>query len=563
MRSPVTKLSRRQLLGSAAALGALPGSALAATRDATGPADLIIKGANVLTMDPAISSATAIAVRGHHILAVGSDDDVLDLKGANTEIVDARGRTVTPGFIDAHSHPLLAQEGISANVNLRRISDVQSALKAQANKTAPGNWVLGSMYDDTKFEEGRPLTRKDIDEAVPNHPVIVRHRGGHTAVVNTRAFELAGISIDTPDPVGGRYFRDSGALTGQIAEPSAMEPFLKVGTWPILDREARRQSVQLTSKNMAAAGLTSTTDAWGELEDFIAYQDARAAGEMDYRVSFMPFGGAAVYEGLKLARMASGFGDDMLRIGAVKFAADGSASERTMSRSTPYTGRTEDYGILTMTQDEIYAAVDEAVAHDFRIAIHANGDVAIDRVLNAYERALKNWSGENPRFRIEHCSLVNESLLRRIKKAGVIPAPFYTYAHYHGNKWLDYGEEMMESMFAHRSFLDHNIPVAPASDFTPGPFEPMMALQSMVTRKDTQGRVWGPSQRISVSEAMQICTMNGAYASFEEGIKGSLTPGKLADIVVLEADPHTVDPDGIADIKILRTILGGRTTHEG
>ena len=560
----MTKLSRRQLLGSAAvvSLSALPGSTLAATRDATGPADLIITGANVLTMDPAIPSATAVAVRGQHILAVGSDDDISNLKGANTEMVDARGLTVTPGFIDAHSHPLLAQEGISANVDLRRISDVQSALRTQANNTPPGHWVLGSMYDDTKFDEGRALTRQDLDEAVPDHPVIVRHRGGHTAVVNTRAFELASISIDTPDPVGGRYFRDSGELTGQIAEPSAMQPFLQAGIWPILDREARLRSVQLTSSNMAAAGLTSTTDAWGELDDFIAYQDARAAGKMHYRVSFMPFGGTAVYEGLKLARMASGFGDDMLRIGAVKFAADGSASERTMSRSTPYAGRPDDYGILTMTQEEIDAAVDDAVAHDFRIGIHANGDVAIDRVLNAYERVLKDWKGENPRFRIEHCSLVNPSLLNRIKKAGVVPAPFYTYAYYHGNKWLEYGEEMMESMFAHRSFLDHDIPVAPASDFTPGPFEPMMALQSMVTRKDIQGRVWGPSQRISVTEAMKICTMHGAFASFEENIKGSLTPGKLADIVIVESDPHKVDPDSIADIKILRTILGGRTTFE-
>lgn len=560
----MNKLSRRQLLGSAAAasLGALPGSTLAATRDATGPADLIIKGANVLTMDPAIPSATAIAVRGQHILAVGSDDDIWNLKGANTEMVDARGRTVTPGFIDAHSHPLLAKEGISANVDLRRISDVQSALRAQANKTPTGHWVLGSMYDDTKFVEGRALTRKDLDEAVPDHPVIVRHRGGHTAVVNTRAFKLAGISADTPDPVGGRYFRDNGELTGQIAEPSAMQPFEQAGIWPILDREARQKSVLLTSKNMAAAGLTSTTDAWGGLDDFIAYQDARAADEMHYRISFMPFGGTAVYEGMKLARMASGFGDDMLRIGAVKFAADGSASERTMSRSTPYTGRPDDYGILTMTQEEIDAAVDDAVAHDFRIGIHANGDVAINRVLNAYERILKGWKGENPRFRIEHCSLVNEPMLNRIKKAGVVPAPFYTYAYYHGNKWLEYGEEMMESMFAHRSFLDHDIPVAPASDFTPGPFEPMMALQSMVTRKDIQGRVWGASQRISVTEAMKICTMHGAYASFEESIKGSLTAGKLADIVILESDPNKVDPDSIADIKILRTILGGRTTFE-
>ena len=561
----MNSLSRRRFLGSAAAVastGAIANSASAAIQSATGPADLIIKGASLLTMDPAIESATAIAVRGQHILAVGSDDDVLNLKGANTEVVDGRGHTVTPGFIDAHSHPLLAQEAISANVNLRRIADVQAVLAAQASRTESGHWVLGSMYDDTKFDDGRPLTRQDIDAAVPNHPVMVRHRGGHTAVVNTRAFELARVSADTPDPVGGRYFREDGQLTGKIAEPSAMQPFQDAGVWPVMDRAARQRSVQLTSKSMAAAGLTSTTDAWGMLEDFIAYQDARAAGEMHYRVSFMPFGDDDVYRGLKLARMASGFGDDMLRIGAVKFAADGSASERTMSRSTPYDDRPDDYGILTMTQEEIDSAVDDAVAHDFRIGIHANGDVAIDRVLNAYERVLKDWSGENPRFRIEHCSLVNPSILKRIKKAGVVPTPFYTYAHYHGNKWLEYGEEMMESMFAHRSFLDYGIPVAPASDFTPGPFEPMMAVQSMVTRKDMQGRVWGPAQRISVTEALQICTMHGAYASFEEGIKGSLTPGKLADIVVLEKDPHDVDPDRIADIKVLRTILGGRSIFE-
>ncbi len=561
----MSRVSRRQFFGSAAALAALgsvPKAASAAVQDATGPADLIIRGARLLTMDPAIPQASAIAVRGRLIVAVGNDDDVQNLVGPKTEVVDGRGLTVTPGFIDAHSHPLLANEAISANVNLRRIADVKTALAAQAAKTPPGHWVLGSMYDDTKFDEGRPLTRFDIDEVVPDHPVFVSHRGGHTAVVNSLALEMAGISIDTPDPVGGRYFREDGQLTGKIAEPSAMQPFRATGTWPVMDRAARQRSVLLTSKQMAAAGLTSTTDAWGVVDDFIAYQDARDAGEMYYRLSFMPYGESDVYEGLKLARVASGFGDDMLRIGAVKFAADGSASERTMSRSTPYDGRPEDFGILTMTQEEIDRAVDDAVAHDFRVAIHANGDVAIDRVLKAYERVLKDWSGTNPRFRIEHCSLVNDDLLARIKETGVVPTPFYTYAHYHGNKWVEYGEDMMESMFAHRSFLDYGIPVAPASDFTPGPFEPTMAVQSMVTRKDAMGRVWGPSQRISVTEALYICTMHGAYASFEEDIKGSLTPGKLADIAVLEADPHDVDPDAIADIRVLRTILGGKTTHE-
>ena len=562
------KISRRRFFKtSTAAVGVglvacTPGPA-GAPRNATGSADLVVTGANLLSMDPNVSSATAIAVRGQHILAVGSDDDIERLAGPNTERVDARGLTVTPGFIDAHSHPLLAQEGVSVNVNLRRISDVQAALAKKANETPPGQWVRGTMYDDTKFEDGRPLSREDLDQAVPNHPVFVAHRGGHTAVVNTKAFEIAGVTIDTPDPFGGRFYRQDGELTGKVAEPSAMQPFLVAGIWPVLDRDARQRSVLLTSKNMAAAGLTSTTESWGVTDDFIAYQDARAAGEMLYRVSFMPFGQSDVYAGLKLARMASGFGDDMLRIGAVKFAADGSASERTMSISMGYKDRPDDHGILTMTQEEIDAAVDDAVAHDFRIGIHANGDVAIDMVLNAYERVLKGWQGPNPRLRIEHCSLVNPSLLKRIKDAGVIPAPFYTYAYYHGNKWLEYGEETMQSMFSHRSFLDYGIPVAPASDFTPGPFEPMMAIQSMVTRKDLSGRVWGANQRISVTEAMRICTMHGAYASFEEDIKGSLTPGKLADFVILEKDPHDVDPDSIVDIKILRTVLGGRTTFEG
>ena len=561
----MASLTRRRFLGATAAaatLGVTPGKLSASVRDATGPADLIVTGATVHTMDPSNPLATALAVRGQHILAVGSDDDVSNLMGSNTKIIDARGQTVLPGFIDAHSHPLLAEDAISVNVNLPRILDVQAALAAQASLTPIGQWVQGTMYDDTKFDEGRALTRQDIDAVVPDHPVMVRHRGGHTAVVNSRALNLAEITPTTADPVGGRYYREGGQLTGKIAEPSAFQPFERVGVWPVMDRATRQQSVYLASRSMAASGLTSTTDALGTVDNFIAYQDARAASEMDFRLSFMPIFDSEVYNGFKQARMASGFGDDMLRIGAVKFLADGSASERTMSRSTPYTNSSNDYGILTATQEEIHAVVGDAVAHDFRIGIHANGDVAIDMALNAYERVLEGWEGENPRFRIEHCSLVNESLLRRIKRAGVVPAPFYTYAYYHGNKWGDYGEEMMESMFAHRSFLDYGIPVAPASDFTPGPFEPMMAIQSMVTRKDVQGRVWGPSQRISVAEAMRICTMNGAYASFEETIKGSLTPGKLADIVILDSDPHDVDPDSIVDIKVLQTTLGGRTTYE-
>lgn len=268
-----------------------------------------------------------------------------------------------------------------------------------------------------------------------------------------------------------------------------------------------------------------------------------------------------MFEGCKAAGIYSGFGDDMLRIGGVKFVADGSASGRTMSMSTPYEGRPDDHGILTMTQEEIHEAVEDAHRHDFQIGIHANGDLAIDMVLNAYERVLEKWPRPDARHRIEHCSLVNPDLLRRIKATGTIPLPFYTYVHYHGRKWEEYGEEKMQWMFAHKSFLDYGIPVAPASDYVPGPYEPMMAIQSMVTRKDVEGRVWGAKQMISVDDAIRICTVNGAYASFEEDVKGSITAGKLGDFVILGQDPHDADPDGIKEIPIVRTVLGGDTVY--
>ena len=467
---------------------------------------------------------------------------------------------MTPGFIDAHSHPMMANEAVSVDVNFRKIDEVQNAIVSQAARTPPGEWVLAHMYDDTKFDEGRPLNRDDIDQVVESHPVMVRHRGGHTAVVNSAAFDLAGITNDTPDPEGGRYFRYLGRLTGKVAE-RAMSTFNDVGTWPTIDRDIARAGATLMSKRMAAAGLTSTTDAFGQMSSWIAYMDALERDELYFRLSFMPGGEFQVYQTMKSLGMRSGYGNDMLRVGAVKYGADGSASERTMRMSTPYEG-TNDYGILTMSQEDIDQAVDEAVASGYRIGIHANGDVTIDMVLNAYERVLANWDGPNPRFRIEHCSLMNPDLLARIKETGTIPAPFYTYAHYHGNKWVDYGEERMRNMFAHRSFLDYDIPVAPASDFTPGPFEPMMALQSMVTRKDVSGRVWGENQRISVMEALQVCTLNGAYASFEEQKKGSLTPAKLADFVLLAEDPTTVDPDHLKEVEIVATYLGGRATYE-
>ena len=562
----MAKFSRRKFIGSSTALAAGLGlptqSVLAAAAPISSQVapDYVVINAKVFTIDEDQPQAEAFAVKGDRFTAVGSSSDIRNLASSGTETIDAEGMTVVPGFIDAHSHPSSAgvNELVQVNADLRSITEIKEALRQRAAITQEGQWVRAFKYDDTKLAEGRPINRFDIDEVVPNHPVVVGHRGGHTGVYNSMALALAGVTSETPDPPGGRFYRDSnGVLTGLAAERAryVFNSLIPSDS----TREQRRDGVKLITELMTKAGLTSVHQTGASRNDMIAYQDARADGGMRFRMYLFPR--VQLFEDLVNAGIRSGFGDEVLRFGAVKFSADGSASERTMRMSTPFEGRPDDYGILTMSQEEIHEAVENAHRNDFQIGIHANGDVTIEMVLNAYERVQRLWPRNDPRHRIEHCSLVNPALLQRIKDLGVIPAPFYTYVHYHGNKWVEYGEEKMRWMFAHKSFLDYNIPVAPASDYTPGPFEPMMALQSMVTRKDFDGRVWGPNQRITIDQAMRICTLNGAYASFEENIKGSITAGKLADFVILADDPHDVDPDNIKNIEIVRTVVGGTTMY--
>ncbi len=563
----MAKFSRRKFIGSSSALtvaglGLPTQLALAQTEPTNAQAapDYVVINARVFTIDDDQPNAEAFAVRDDRFVAVGSTNDIRNMVGSRTEIIDAEGMTITPGFIDAHSHPSGAgvNELVQVNADLRSVTEITSALRERADSTPEGQWVRAFKYDDTKLAEGRPINRFDIDEFIPNNPVVIGHRGGHTSVYNTTALAMAGVTAETPDPPGGRFYRDSnGVLTGLVQGP-ARNVFS--GLIPSdSTREQRRDGVKLISELMTAAGLTSVHQTSAGRNDMIAYQDARAEGGLRFRMYLFPRG--QLFDDLVNSGVRTGMGDEVFRIGAVKYTADGSASERTMRMSEPYEGRPDDFGLLYMTEQEIHEEVERAHRNDFQVAVHANGDVTIAMVLDAFERAQQLWPREDTRHRIEHCSLVNPDLLGRIRDLGVVPAPFYTYVHYHGNKWVEYGEERMRWMFAHRSFLDYNIPVAPASDYTPGPYEPMMAIQSMVTRKDFDGRVWGPNQRISVDEALRICTMNGAYASFEENIKGSITAGKLADFVILADDPHDVDPDQIKHIEIVRTVVGGATMY--
>ena len=262
--------------------------------------------------------------------------------------------------------------------------------------------------------------------------------------------------------------------------------------------------------------------------------------------------------------IATGFGDEWIRLGATsEHTCDGSFSERTMALSVPYPGVEPPYqGNVTTTQDDLNAWVERVHRAGIQVNCHANGDVAIDMVLTAFERAQRLFPRPDPRPKITHCTLINDDLLRRIKAAGAVPAPFTSYAYYNSDKFHFYGEDLMQRSMAYRSFADAGITAAAGSDFSPGPFAPLMGIQGMVTRKGWNGETWGANQRISVDEALRVNTINGAYASHEEAIKGSITPGKLADFVVLADDPHTVDQDKIKDIAIVRTVTGGNTVYQ-
>jgi predicted amidohydrolase YtcJ len=262
--------------------------------------------------------------------------------------------------------------------------------------------------------------------------------------------------------------------------------------------------------------------------------------------------------------LESGFGDEWIRLGATsEHGVDGSFSERTMALSRPYIGIDPPYqGNLTETQEVLNAWVERVHRAGIQINCHANGDVAIDRMLTAVERAQKLFPREDARPKITHCTLIDDDLVRRIKALGAVPAVFTSYAYYNADKFHFYGADFMERCMAFRTFLDAGIPAAAGSDFSPGPFDPRMGIQGMVTRTGWNGETWGASQRVSVDEALRINTLNGAYNSHEEAIKGSITPGKLADFVVLSDDLHTVAQDKIKDLEIVRTVVGGKVVYE-
>lgn len=522
--------------------------------------EIVLYNGNIWTVDENQPRAEAVAISGGRFLAVGSNAEVLPLATGRTRKIDLGFKTVLPGFNDAHAHP--AESGVE---HLRKVAcdkdsieKIQAALHERALKTPPGQWVLGFLYDDGKTP--RPINRHDLDAAAPDHPALVQHRGGHTVFVNSRALELANVNDQTPDPPGGRFEHDpEGHLTG-FAGDAAAQVFFKLIP-ETNTREDYRRGAALISKLFTSKGVTSACDADASPEDVQGYQDARDAGDLAMRMYCLVHAGSLDH--FMAAGIHTGFGDEWLRIGGVKQYADGSISERTAWLSQPYIGIPNNYvGLQLAGREQLYETGRKAHAAGWQLATHANGDLAIDRILGVYEQIQKELPKKDPRFRIEHCTLLTDSLIQRMRALKVIPAPFSCYVYFHGDVMHFYGQERTQHMFPMRSFLDAGLRPTDSSDYTASPSDPMMWLQSQLTRTDMKGNVWGAKQRITLEEAIRCGTVNGAYAAFEEDFKGCIRPGQLADLVVLAQDPFKTDPSELMKIKVERTMVGGVWKYE-
>lgn len=522
--------------------------------------ETILYNGNIWTVDEAQPRAQAAAIRAGRFMAVGSNDDVLPLASARTRKIDLAFKSVLPGFNDAHAHPV--ESGVQ---HLRKVACdkdsievIQAALRERALQTPSGQWVLGFLYDDGKTP--RPINRDDLDAAVPDHPVLVQHRGGHTAFVNSMAFKLARITDQTPDPAGGRFEHDpAGHLTGFVGDAAA-QIFLRLISGKNT-REDYRKGAAWISKLFVGKGVTSACDADASPDDVQGYQDARDAGELGIRVYCLV--SSRSLDHFMAAGVHTGFGDEWVRIGGVKQYADGSISERTAWLSQPYIGIANNYvGLQLSSREELYETGRKAYLAGWQLATHANGDLAINRILGVYEQIQKEHPRKDPRFRIEHCTLLTDSLIQRMRALQVIPAPFSCYVYFHGDVMHFYGQERTQRMFPMRSFLDAGLRPTDSSDYTASPPNPMMWLQSQLTRTDMKNNVWGANQRISLQEAIRCGTVNGAYAAFEEDLKGSIQPGQLADVVVLDRDPFKTEPSELIDIQVERTMVGGIWKYE-
>jgi len=557
------RLSRGYLISCCPVVVGLVLASAPMARAENSTADLVVLHANVITVDKDHPRAEALAVRDGRFTAVGTLDEIQEWIGEKTQVIDARGKTITPGFNDAHLHPGAIYPVTSRlgpvdlrPSHVRTMDDLIRALKQKARITPKGQWVRGSRYEDTKL--GRHPTRWDLDKVSTEHPVRLSHSSGHVSAFNSLALEMAKVDKSTPDPPGGSFDRDAHGVPNGVCRERAGSMVRRAGpSSPKPTRDEILAGMRRQFEAYASKGITSIGVAGTSLSSVRLYKQVQASG-VPLRIYVM----LRSLTELKRQRESHRLGDEWLKLGCVKIFHGNSLSGQTCWLYEPYANRPDYYGIKpARSQRSLNQRILDIHEAGFQVAVHSNGDREIDMVLDAIEKALEKSPRDNHRHRIEHCSVVNPRILERIKRLGVVVAP-HSYVYEHGDKMEAYGADRCDMMHPNRSALELSIPVAGTSDSPVSEACPLLRIQSMVTRRTAAGKVYGARQKVTPEQAISIWTLGSAYASFDEDEKGSIEVGKLADFVVLSADPTQVAPETIKTIQVEKTLIGGKVVFE-
>jgi predicted amidohydrolase YtcJ len=524
-------------------------------------ADLVFYGGAVHTMDPGRPQAEAVATAGDRIIAVGATTDVLAHRGPTTLLVNLAGRALVPGFYDAHQHQVYM--GLSfreVNARTASIEELVGRVRERALGVPGGTWIQGSGYDDNKMAEHRHPDRWDLDRATADHPVFLTRMCGHVMALNSLALAKAGISRDTPDPAGGGIDRDAqtGEPTGILRE-TAMEHVRRVVPLPSA-AELETAILEAAQLNLSL-GITSVWEPSVEPDHVRAYRDLEADGRLPVRVTMAHKKVLRSGEHVPLPRPFRG---PWLSLQAIKLFQDGGIGPRTAALSEPYTGEAGNRGLLRWSQAELDALVDEIHRSGLKVSIHAIGDAAIGSAISALEAALAGLPRPDHRHRIEHCGVFLPPLHRRLARLQAIPVVQPSFLYYDGDVYMrNVGPRRSRWIYPILTFLQLGLAVAGSSDGPVVPSHaPLLGIRTALTRRTVQGQIVTPEERLSFTQALSLFTLGAAIADGAEQEKGSISAGKFADLVVLGGDPALVHPEGVAEIPVEMTIVGGRTLFE-
>ncbi len=538
-----------------------------------GGATLVVRNGRVWTGDRTHPRAEAVAIAGERIAAVGTNTEIAAWIGPETEVLDARGHSVLPGLIDAHVH--FSSGGLQlTRVDLRDAATPEEFARRIgefAKRLPAGEWILGGTWDHELWG-GDPLPHRSwIDSQTAAHPVFVRRYDGHMGLANTLALARAGITRQTPNPPGGVIVRDADGTPTGVLKDAAMELVERVIPEPSEEQRTRAVLAALAEANRF--GLTGLHDI-SSPADLRVYQALRRQGRLTARIySILPM---AQWESLAAAGIRAGLGDDWLKIGALKAFADGSLGSSTALFFAPYLDAPETSGLAMYPEPELRRLILGADRAGLQLCIHAIGDRANRMILEAYAEAARQnpaWDGATPdtppgatrRWRIEHAQHIHPDDFVRFARLGVI-ASMQPYHAIDDGRWAEkrIGAERCRTTYAFRSLLDAGVVLAFGSDWTVAPLNPLTGIYAAVTRRTLDGKHpngWFPEQKITLEEALTAYTVGSAYAEFAENTKGTLTPGKLADLVVLDADLFAIPAEAIAEVQVRFTVVGGRVVY--